>query len=163
MEALGVTVAVLAILLLGAVFVRLAVWISNRCLDPQAASAPIPQPGLFKAMGLVLLVFVAFAAFGFVVSMARDWNSFQTTINEPAGFRPKLNAGVAWFAWLFSAITGFLIWCWTFSTFLPTSIPRAALVTLFVYLLLIGFSVILGGLLTVAGALPHWLTKGVTH
>jgi|GEM_PF-6846926 len=158
------TVATLTLLVLTAIVLRMAVWCSNACIGARHGP-PIPQPGIFKATAVVLLVLVVYFGFSFVLALARDASMFGS--GDPWDFRESIRRSedprLARFAWAFSIITAFLIWCWSFSTFLPTSIPRAALVTVFVHVLLTGFAAGTVTLFSLASLLPQWLTKGVTH
>lgn len=163
-------------LLIVSAVLRAAVWIANKCVagsgggrsyydeddwdDWDAYDRParrrrrgsdgIPEPGLFKGMGIALLVFIAQTVIGFVLALvlvggmnAGGGNPFAPRGGADPVMQLLVN-GV-------SIVTGFLIWSGLLTALLPTSFPRAMLVTLFLYLILFAIGIVVFGALFVVG------------
>ncbi len=162
----GLLIGVFVFLLIVAVLVRLAVWISNKCLGGSGGSgnsgrrssyedewdnddddydrparrrsgSAIPEPGLFKAMGIaflwvivsVVVSLIINEAFGVGVNAGRGGQG--NPFGPGAGGRdPILALGASCFQLVF----GFLVFAGLFTLLLPTTFPRALLVTVFFYL-----------------------------
>ncbi|MFM8271062.1 MAG: hypothetical protein ACKODX_01890 [Gemmata sp.] len=174
---LGLACIVLSLLIvLGvyAIVLRTAVWISNKCLNGSGdersrdwddeddydfdrprlrRASAIPEPNIGKGMGIafvvVILSFLIFLGTQLATGAAgRGGNPFGPG-NNPFRGGGGGNAGLALAGSCFQLIAGFFIWTCALALLLPTSFPRAALVTLFLHLglLAIGgviFGVILG-------------------
>ena len=158
-----VLLVLFVMLLIVGVLVRLAVWIANKCLGGSSNSgrrssyedewdndddyydrparrrsgSAIPEPGLFKAMGIaflwvivsVVVSLIINEAFGVGVNAGRGGQG--NPFGPGAGGRdPILALGASCFQLVF----GFLVFAGLFTLLLPTTFPRALLVTVFFYL-----------------------------
>lgn len=141
-------------LLIGAVILRAACWAANKCL-PQPSSRydddddydwdeddrprrrrrssakAIPEPSMGQAMGIVfvnfIISFVVGGAIGFVVGaggMARD----------PAAVIAMQGINL---------VLGFFIAAGVITAMLPTTFPRACLVVLFQYLIVLAIAIVI--------------------
>lgn len=162
----GLLVGVFVFLLIVAVLVRLAVWISNKCLGGSGGSgnsgrrssyedewdndddyydrparrrsgSAIPEPGLFKAMGIALLWFIVLVVVSLVVNVALGVGANGGRGGQGNPFGPGAGGRdpiLALGASCFQLVFGFLVFAGLFTVLLPTTFPRALLVTVFFYL-----------------------------
>lgn len=164
-----VLLVLFVMLLIVAVLVRLATWIANKCLGGSSNSgrrssyedewdnddddydrparrrsgSGIPEPGLFKAMGIAVLWFIVMVIFGVVMNLALGIgmnpggggnNPFRGGRNNPFRGGGGGDPAIVMAAGCFQHILGFLVWSGMFTLLLPTTFPRALLVTVFLYL-----------------------------
>lgn len=150
MEALGVMVCVLVVavplgLLIGAVILRAAVSFANKCLPKEVerdddewddydrprrrGTTPIPEPGMGKAMGIVFVN----AIVGFLISIPINLALGLGVANM--GGRQDLQTQLI--ASLIQLPIGFLVNAGVLAGMLPTTFPRACLVVVFEYVVVI--------------------------
>lgn len=165
-------------LLIASVIIRAAVWITNKCLGESGGGgysrssyddeyddwddyerprrrrgSAIPEPDLFKGMGIAFLVwlcsFVVSLVFAFLV-LGAGGGGFGGG-NNP--FRPQNNPDPALqiMSSCVQLVIQFLIWSGVLSMLLPTSFGRAALVTVFIYLIGFAIGIVIFGVLFVIG------------
>ncbi len=164
-------------LLIVSILLRAAVWITNKCLGSSggsgrrrssyedewdddydrpsrrygsSSSGGIPEPDLFKGMGITLLVGIANIVIGVIIVFAMvavgggGGGGFGGGGgNNPFAPQPGVDPAVQILANCCSTILGFLIWAGILTGLLPTSFPRALLVTLFLYLEFFALGIIL--------------------
>ncbi len=157
-------------LLILSVIIRAAVWIANKCVGGSGGGRSyyeeddwddydrprrrrrgnnlIPEPELFKGMGIGLVVCIAQFAVSFVIALALVGG--MGAMGGGGGGNPFGGRGgggadpvMQLLANGISFVTGFLIWSGILTAMLPTSFPRAALVTVFIYLILIAIGIII--------------------
>jgi hypothetical protein len=157
--ALGVmcVVALIAIpigLLIGAVILRAACWAANKCL-PQPSSRyyddddeydwdedrprrrrrssakAIPEPSMGQAMGIVFVNFIISFVVGFAIGFVMG-----------AGGMGKDPAAVIVIQGL-NLVLSFLIAAGVITAMLPTTFPRACLVVLFQYLIVLAIAIVI--------------------
>jgi hypothetical protein len=164
---LGVLCCVLGValpigLLIGAAILRGGVHFANKCLPKEVErddddyddwddydrprrrrrAALIPEPGLGKAMGIVLVR----AIIGFVVSipinLVLGLGVAGAGGGPGGGARP--DPGLQIMASLIQLPIGFLVNAGVLTRMLPTSFARACLVVVFEYLIVLGIALIIG-------------------
>jgi hypothetical protein len=144
-------------LLIGAVILRGGVSYANKCLPSErdryydddwddydrpkrrrrGGSAAIPEPGVGKAMGIVFVNFII----GFIISIPI---SIALGVGMGAGGAGKDDPAMSLIASLIQMPIGFLVAAGVRTMMLPTSFPRACLVVLFEYLIVLAICVIIG-------------------
>lgn len=168
-------------LLIYSVLLRFAVFIANKCLGdsgggsgrrndyeddwddydrPRRRGPAIPEPDLGKGMGISFVVLIIQFVIGFALALvvgvgmgaAGGGGGFGGGAGKnPFGPQPGADPTAQLLLNCFSAVIGFVVWCGVLTLMLPTSFGRAALVTLFLYLMLITIGVVIVGIIVVAG------------
>ena len=176
-DAIGMMICVLVValpigLLIGAVILRAGVSFANKCLPREAerdddwddgyddadedddrprrrrsrrrAPAAIPEPALGKAVGIVLVN----AIIGFIISIPINLALGLGAVNAGGG---RGDPTMSIIASLIQLPIGFLVNAAVLTSMLPTTFPRACLVVLFEYLIVIGICVVIAVPLVVLG------------
>lgn len=100
------------------------------------SGAAVPEPGFWKAVGIVFVIALVNGGAGFVIGLVVALGM--------AGQDPQ---AVQIVSQVISLPVGFLINAGMLAAMLPTSFARGALVTLFQYLISIAIAVVIGGVL----------------
>ena len=166
-------------LLILSMIIRASVWIANKCVGGASGggrayyddddeddwdaydrparrgrrqpSGAIPEPELFKGMGIGLVWLIA----AFVLSLVLNIGLMALAGGiggGPLGLGGGADPTIAIFVGLAQFGAGFLIWAGLLSVMLPTSFLRACLVTVFIYIISILISaVVVGAVVVVFG------------
>lgn len=151
---IGFFVGILVVLLVGSALLRAAVALANSVIGPvkpknkpigwdwdaeeddeeetERAAPAIPEPGLAQGMGIIFLTGLAQVALAFVAGIVLD-------LDDIGG---RQRGTPMWLiAQLFGVAVGFLVMIAMLSSMLPATPKRAALATLFFYLLILALGV----------------------
>lgn len=175
-DAIGVFICVMLValpigLLIGAVILRGGVSFANKCLPKETerdyddwddadddedddrprrrrrrATAAIPEPGVGKAMGIVFVNFII----GFIISIPINLVMGVGFGNMGGGRGDPMMSLVAS---LIQLPISFLVNAGVLTAMLPTTFPRACLVVLFQYLIVIAICVVIAVPLVLLGVL----------
>lgn len=116
---------------------------------PRRRGSAIPEPELFKGMGIGFLVWICQVvvslvfAFLLVGAGGMGGGGFGGGQNNPFGAQPGVDPVLQIMSSCVQLVIGFLIWSGILSLMLPTSFGRAALVTVFIYLILFAIGIII--------------------
>lgn len=129
--------------LFAAVFLLAAVALYNLMAGGGNSASAVPAPGFGKAWGIVLIALIAQLLANFLIAMAVGVGAAANPAASPEG--------VGLFVQIGSYGAGLLILSLLLAVVLPTTFPRAILVTLCFALVCIIVGAILFGVLTVVG------------
>ena len=112
--------------LIGAVFLRAACWLYNKMAGGPGSASSVPEPPFGKAM----LIALAVAAVNFVVSFVVGF-----VVGGGAAAAGAKQQGAVLLAQLVSIPISFLVMAGMLTPLLPTTFPRALLITLLYFVI----------------------------
>jgi len=121
--------------LIGAVILRAACWLNNTMVGGAKSESGVPEPGLGRAMGIVLVTLLVNGGVGFGVGFLMGASLLQS------GMSPLTMQVIVT---LIGVPIGFVVMSAMLTAMLPTTFGRAAIVTLLNYVVSI---VVFGGAL----------------
>jgi hypothetical protein len=145
-QIIGMLCAVLITTNIGAVILRSACWLFNKMAGGGESKGGVPEPGFGRALLITFVTLLVQVAVGFVIGLVLGTGAAAA---QNAGAGPAVQLLPS----LISLPVGFLVMSGMLTAMLPTSFPRALLVALLEYLIMIAIlAVVFGLLMLVFGA-----------